>query len=112
MAVGVIQPMKQKFTSLTTLTNMNLNSIESKIVTAYALKDQKTLSDTYIELATEKNKLDRWFNKYIDMFDEKLSTCDKNDPIRKLYNNKFDHYTKLSRCLRIAESYMKKEAHV
>jgi len=85
----------------------NLYSVESEIVTAAALRDLDRVREIYIELSSARTKLDRWFDKYIDMFNEKLERVDRNDPVKKLYNTKFDEYSKISRVIRVAEKYMK-----
>ena len=86
---------------------MNTSSMESKIVVAAALHDQDTIRDIYIELSNDKMKMDRWFDKFLDRFSDDLDKIDRNDPIKKLYNSKFDEYSKVSRTLRVAEIYMK-----
>lgn len=86
---------------------MNMRQIESKIIIAKDLRDTATINEIYIELSNEKAKMDRWFDKFLDMFDEKLSNCDRSDPVKKLYNSKFEEYTKLSRAMKLAETYMK-----
>ena len=85
---------------------MNTKSIESKIIAAAHLRDFDTIRDVYVEMTNVKLKMDRWFDKYLDMFDEKLSTCDRNDPVKKLYNAKFDEYSRVSHVLKVAQSYM------
>ena len=86
---------------------MNMRQIESKIIIAKDLRDTATINEIYIELSNEKAKMDRWFDKFLDMFDEKLSNCDRSDPVKKLYNSKFEEYAKLSRAMKLAETYMK-----
>lgn len=86
---------------------MNMRNIESKIVIAAALQDKQTIVDIHSELSNTKAKMDRWFNKYLDLYGEKLDTADRKDPIRKLYNSKFDEYSNVSRVLKVAEIYMK-----
>lgn len=86
---------------------VNLYTVESEIVTAAALRDMDKIREIYIELSSSRSKLDRWFDKYLDMFNEKLERVDRNDPIKKLYNTKFDEYSKISRIIRVAEKYMK-----
>lgn len=84
-----------------------MRNIESKIVIAAALQDKQTIVDIHSELSNTKAKMDRWFNKYLDLYGEKLDTADRKDPIRKLYNSKFDEYSNVSRVLKVAEIYMK-----
>jgi hypothetical protein len=86
---------------------MNTNSIESRIVVAHALRDTQTISDIYMELTSAKLKMDRWFDKFLDRFSSDLDSVDRTDPIKKLYNSKFDEYSNVSRAIRIAENYMK-----
>ena len=86
---------------------MNLRNIESKIIIAKDLNDKDTINEIYIELSNDKQKMDRWFDKFLDMFDQKLTECDRNDPVKKLYNTKFEEYSKISRAMKLAESYMK-----
>lgn len=86
---------------------MNLQHIESKIVTAANLRELDVVREIYIELSSEQMKMNRWFDKYLDRFSEKLDQVDRNDPIKKLYNSKFDEYSRISRAMKIAESYMK-----
>ena len=86
---------------------MNLQHIESKIVTAANLRELDVVREIYIELSSEQMKMNRWFDKYLDRFSDKLDQVDRNDPIKKLYNSKFDEYSRISRAMKIAESYMK-----
>lgn len=86
---------------------MNMRQIESQIIQARAYNDRAAIGEILIELTNQRSKMDRWFDKYLDMFDEKLSECDRNDPVKKLYNTKFDEYSKLQRTIKLAESYMK-----
>lgn len=86
---------------------MNIRNIESQILFAKAYNDTETIGKYYVELSNEKAKMDRWFDKFLDKFNEKLSVCERSDPVKKMYNVKFDEYTQLSRVLTIAEKYMK-----
>jgi hypothetical protein len=51
--------------------------------------------------------MDRWFDKFLDMFDDKLSNAEKSDPIKKLYESKYNEYQQVTRTLKVAEHYMK-----
>lgn len=86
---------------------MNIRNIESEILFANAYNDKETIGKYYIELSNEKAKMDRWFDKFLDKFSDKLSDCNRSDPVKKMYNVKFDEYTQVSRVLTIAEKYMK-----
>ena len=87
---------------------MNMRTIESNIITAYDLKDINSIQNIYTSLLNTRAKLDRWFNKYLDMFDEKFSSMESTDPAQKLYNVKFNEYVQLNKTIKIAEHYLEK----
>lgn len=87
---------------------MNRKQIEHDLSTAHLYNQPQKIEEIYMDLINTRNKLDRWFTKYIDMFDEKMSTLPTNNPIWKLYNIKFDQYTDLNQTIKTAEYYMKK----
>lgn len=88
---------------------MNIYTIESQIITAHALRDRQSIEKIYTDLSSTKNKMDRWFDKYLDMFSDKIGSVDKTDPIRKLYDKKFSEYSKVTHLLRVATNYMVKK---
>lgn len=81
-------------------------SVELTIVRAYSNKDFSTLQSVYIDLLNQRTKLDKWFDKYLDMFNEKMSDAERNDPMWKLYRAKFDQYNKISDSIKIAQYYL------
>ena len=90
---------------------MNTKSIESKIIAAAHLRDFQAIEEIYVDMSNAKIKMDRWFDKYLDMFDEKLATCDRNDPVKKLYNAKFDEYSRINHVIKVAQSYMNQNSN-
>lgn len=87
---------------------MNRKNIESRIVEAHTFNQREKLQDIYIELVNLKAKMDRWFDKYLDMFDEKMNTVGRQDPIWKLYHKKSDEYSDVVQTIKTAEYYLKK----
>ena len=87
---------------------MNRKQIESKIVLAHIEKDVELIRSTHIELLNLRNRLDRWFSKYIDMFDEKMSASKSSDPVWKLYHKKSDEYSDVLQTIKTVEYYLKK----
>ena len=83
-----------------------MKNFESEIIMAYKDKNFESIREMYVEMLNTRSKLDRWFNKYLDMFDEKFSTMDRNDPAKKLYFAKYDEYTELNKTIKIAEHFM------
>jgi uncharacterized protein YacL (UPF0231 family) len=90
---------------------MNSRKLESKIIAAAHLHDFQAIQEIYVEMSNAKIKMDRWFDKYLDMFDEKLAMCGRNDPVKKLYNTKFDEYSHITRVIRVAQSYMNQNSN-
>lgn len=87
---------------------MNRAKIENEIVMAHVYNNKQQIKDIYISLINTKAKLDRWFNKYLDMFDEKMSSVPNNDPVWKLYNAKSEEYSAVTQTIKTAEYFMKK----
>lgn len=89
-----------------------MKSIEKDIIVAHSQHNNEQIRSIYLELMNSRAKLDRWFNKYLDMFDDKLTHCDRNDPVKKMYNLKYDEYEQINRVIKIAEHYMNKANYV
>lgn len=83
-----------------------MKNIESEIIIAYKNHDFESVRNKYVELLNNRSKLDRWFNKYLDMFDDKFSDMDKSDPAKKIYFSKYNEYSDLNRIIKIAEHYL------
>jgi hypothetical protein len=91
---------------------MNHKQLESELSTAHMYNQSKKIEEIYVQLINTKSKLDRWFNKYIDMFDDTMNSVANTHPVWKLYNAKFDEYSELNKNIRTAEYYMKRVTHV
>lgn len=88
---------------------MNIIGIETKIINAYTNGDVETIKSLYEDMTSSLLKMDRWFDRYIDLFDEKIAMVDSNDPIRKLYDSKFQEYSTLNHLIKVAQHYMVKK---
>lgn len=87
---------------------MNRKQIEADIVMAHTFNDRQKIQDIHIELVNMRAKLHRWFNKYLDMFDEKMTSSTRSDPIWKLYHKKCDEYSDVVQTIKTAEYYIRK----
>lgn len=87
---------------------MNRKQTEHDIVMAHTFNDSAKLQKIYIDLVNLRSKMDRWFDKYLDMFDEKMSTVNRSDPVWKLYHKKSDEYSEVTATIKTAEYYLKK----
>ena len=88
---------------------MTLREIESNVLQAAYYKKAETIQSMITELQGRLIKMDRWFDMFLDKFDEKLSDVElsREDPVKKLYNSKFDEYSRTKQLKIVAESYMK-----
>lgn len=83
-----------------------MNKIERELIACYNLKDFDKIQNTYIELLNTRSKMDRWFDKFLDKFSDKLTDTRRDDPVKRLYNQKYEEYVYVSRCIKIAENYI------
>ena len=60
------------------------------------------------DLLKQRQKMDRWFDKYLDMFDRKMDPAKVDTPEWKMYNKKSDEYSKLNQLIKSAEAYIQK----
>lgn len=70
------------------------------------------LSSRYMELVKERHKLDKWFNKYLDLFSDKMSAVDKTDPTWKLYDAKSKAYSDINKNIKTVEYLIKRGTNV
>lgn len=82
--------------------------IQAKLLNAYMANDKEALNRLYVELINRRSKLDRWFSRYLELFNDKLNDAGRDDPHKKLYNSKFAQYSELNTLLRTAEHYIKR----
>lgn len=59
-------------------------------------------------LVRERTVMDRWFDKYLEMFERKMSTEDTETPIWKLYKTKSKEYSELNGIIKTADIYINK----
>ena len=84
---------------------MNVHEIEKNIITAKALNDWEYINKIHEDLSTKLFKLDKWINKFLDIFSEKMDYMESNDPVQKLYRIKYKEYSDISKLLKILNHY-------
>jgi hypothetical protein len=87
---------------------MNRSKIENQIATAHLYNEKEKIDTIYYDLINLKAKLDRWFDKYLDMFDEKMNSSTRSDPVWKLYHIKSEEYSDVVQTIKTAEYYLRK----
>lgn len=71
-------------------------------------QDVEALEKIKAVLVKERTIMDRWFDKYLEMFERKMSTEDTETPIWKLYKTKSKEYSELNGIIKTADIYIKK----
>ena len=84
-----------------------MKNIQLELIIAHNHKDVEAIKKIHIDLLNNRAKMDRWFDKYLDMFDAKFEELDWKDPAKKLYNKKFEEYQSLNTSIKMAEHYLK-----
>jgi hypothetical protein len=87
---------------------MNRSNLENQIANAHLYNDKEKITAIYYDLINLKAKLDRWFNKYLDMFDEKMNSSTRSDPVWKLYHAKSEEYSDVVQIIKTAEYFLRK----
>ena len=60
------------------------------------------------ELSNRLIVLDRWFTYFLREFSEKMETVERDHPINRLYNDKFEEYSSVKKQLNL----LKMKKHV
>lgn len=87
---------------------MNRKQIEHNLAMAHFNGDRSEINRIYIDLVNTKYRLSKWFDRFLDMFDEQLDQAKQSDPLRRIYNHKFEKYSEVQRTMKTAEYFMKK----
>lgn len=88
---------------------MNAYQLQSEIISSFQLRDKDKILRIRNELVTERNRLDKWFTKFVDMFDTNIAESKVTDPVRVLYEKKYSEYSEISKVINIAETYLKRD---
>ena len=75
-------------------------------------RDVVALEKIRTALLKQRITLDRWFDKYLDMFEKKMNADEPDTPIWKLYKQKSKEYSELNGVITTADVYIKKLKNV
>lgn len=82
--------------------------VEKEVAVAYHTGDSEKIKSILDELIVTQRKLDRWFDKYLDMFDDRMNTSEQSDPVWKLYRKKFDLYCDVKQTIETTKYFLGK----
>jgi len=71
-------------------------------------RDLVALEKIQKSLLKQRQVMDKWFDKYLDMFDKKMDSSNPDTPIWKLYNTKSQEYSELNEIITTANAYITK----
>jgi len=75
-------------------------------------KDITALEKIHLSLIKQRKLMDRWFDKYLDMFDRKMNPEETDTPVWKLYKAKSREYSELNEVITTANAYINKLKNV
>ena len=84
------------------------DNIERNIIAAATFNEWNTVLEIKDDILRQRCKLDKWFDRYLNMFEEKLQTCKSTDPVKVLFKRKSDEYEHVNRLMRVVEFYLSK----
>ena len=70
--------------------------------------DIVALEKIHLSLIKQRKVMDRWFDKYLDMFDRKMNPEETDTPVWKLYKSKSREYSELNEVITTANAYINK----
>jgi len=75
-------------------------------------RDIVALEKIRLSLIKQRKAMDRWFDKYLDMFDRKMNPEETDTPVWKLYKSKSREYSELNEVITTANAYINKLKNV
>lgn len=91
---------------------IELNKIQSELPMLSLQRDVKKLSEYKTFLTTQREKLDRWFDKYLDMFDKDMKPDNGTTAVWNMYRKKYREYNEIDSCLKSTEYFLSKAVNV
>lgn len=86
--------------------------IENKMLELAMASDVSGLTKLLTDLKVQRRKMDAWFDKYLDQFDNKMTKSASDSPLWKMYNKKFTEYQELEASIKRVNYYREKYANV
>jgi len=82
-------------------------SYTRQLADLYHRKEKRKIETITEGIKLRKQELDKFFEEYLELFDEKMSaTEDQNAPIWKAYNARYKEWQKLNADLKLATYYL------
>lgn len=87
----------------------DIEGLEKKLRKAKKNHDKESLLGVLQDAIKVEKILNNWFDRYIEIFDSTLNDTDvhKSNPIKRLYNHKYDLYIRVLEVATKAKYYSK-----
>lgn len=87
---------------------LSITEMRDKVSMCVGDQDVDALTKIHNFLLTQSRIMDKWFDKYLDMFEKKMKPEDSNTSIWKLYHSKSNEYSELQSLIRTTDAYLRK----
>lgn len=87
---------------------IELSKIQSELPMLSLNRNVKKMTEYKNFLTSHREKLDRWFDKYLDMFDKDMKPDEGNTPVWNMYRKKYKEYEEIESMLKTTEFYLSK----
>lgn len=87
---------------------VELSKIQSELPMLSLQRDVKKINEYKTFLTTQREKLDRWFDKYLDMFDKDMKPEEGTTPVWNMYRKKYKEYESIDSMIKTTEFYLSK----
>ena len=87
---------------------LSLTEMREKVSLCVIDRNVPALTRVRDALVQERKVQDKWFDKYLDMFDRKMDPSNPNTKIWDLYHSKTKDYSELQQLIRTTDAYIRK----
>jgi hypothetical protein len=87
---------------------LSITEMRDKVSLCVVDQDMDALAKIHNFLLTQSKIMDKWFDKYLDMFEKKMKPDEPNTNIWKMYHNKSNEYSELQSLIRTTDAYLRK----
>ena len=88
--------------------DLSITEMRDKVSLCVIDRDYDALTKIHNFLLTQSKIMDKWFDKYLDMFEKKMKPDEPNTNIWKMYHSKSNEYSELQSLIRTTDAYLRK----
>ena len=88
--------------------DLSINEMRTKVSLCLADRDYDALTKIHLFLVHQSKVIDKWFDKYLYMFDKTMKPDHPDTNIWKMYHSKATEYSELKQLIRTTDAYLRK----